>query len=184
MVKLDKIYTRGGDKGKTSLVGGSRVSKSDDIIEAVGNVDELNALLGLVICDLKEPYISTLRDIQNDLFDIGADLATPSNNKGPALRINKNYTIYLEQEIDKINANLPALTSFILPGGSKVSSIIHLARTVNRRSERSIVKLSKKQKINIEVLKYINRLSDFLFVLARFVNKKEMLWKPLRENLK
>ena len=184
MVKLDKIYTKGGDKGKTSLVGGSRVSKSNDIIDAIGNVDELNALLGLVVCDLKKPFISTLKDIQNDLFDIGADLATPINKKGTVLRINKDYIVYLEKEIDKINNNLPTLSSFILPGGNKVSSIIHLARTVNRRCERSVVKLNEKQKVNVEVLKYLNRLSDYLFVLARALNKKEVLWKPLRKNLK
>ena len=184
MVKLDKIYTKGGDKGKTSLVGGSRVSKSNDIIDAIGNVDELNALLGLVVCNLKKPFISTLKDIQNDLFDIGADLATPINKKGTALRINKDYIVYIEKEIDKINNNLPPLNSFILPGGSKISSIIHLARTVNRRCERSVVKLNEKQKVNIEVLKYLNRLSDYLFVLARALNKKEVLWKPLRKNIK
>ena len=184
MVKLDKIYTKGGDKGKTSLVGGSRVSKSNDIIDAIGNVDELNALLGLVVCDLKKPYISTLKDIQNDLFDIGADLATPINKKGTVLRINKDYIVYLEKEIDKINNNLPPLNSFILPGGSKISSIIHLARTVNRRCERSVVKLNEKHKVNQEVLKYLNRLSDYLFVLARTLNKKEVLWKPRRKNIK
>jgi cob(I)alamin adenosyltransferase len=184
MVKLDKIYTKGGDKGKTSLVGGSRVSKSNDIIDAIGNVDELNALLGLAVCDLKKPFISILKNIQNDLFDIGADIATPINKKGTVLRINKNYIVYLEKEIDKINNNLPTLNSFILPGGSKVSSIIHLARTVNRRCERSVVKLNEKQKVNVEVLKYLNRLSDYLFVLARALNKKEVLWKPLRKNIK
>ena len=184
MVKLDKIYTKGGDRGKTSLVGGSRVSKSNAIIDAIGNVDELNALLGLVVCDLKKPFISTLKDIQNDLFDIGADLATPINKKGTALRINKDYIVYIEKEIDKINNNLPPLNSFVLPGGSKISSIIHLARTVNRRCERSVVKLNEKQKVNIEVLKYLNRLSDYLFVLARALNKKEVLWKPLRKNIK
>ena len=184
MVKLDKIYTKGGDKGKTSLVGGSRVSKSNDVIDAIGNVDELNALLGLIICDLKKPFISTLKDIQNDLFDLGADLATPLNKSGTVLRISKNYTVYLENQIDKINNDLPALTSFILPGGNKISSIIHHARTVTRRCERSIVKLNEKKKVNVEVLKYLNRLSDYLFVLARFLNKKEILWKPLRKNLK
>ena len=184
MVKLDKIYTKGGDKGKTSLVGGSRVSKSNVIIDAIGNVDELNALLGLAVCDLKKPFISILKNIQNDLFDIGADIATPINKKGTVLRINKNYIFYLEKEIDKINNNLPTLNSFILPGGSKISSIIHLARTVNRRCERSVVKLNEKQKVNVEVLKYLNRLSDYLFVLARALNKKEVLWKPLRKTIK
>ena len=118
------------------------------------------------------------------MFDIGADLATPLNKKGSVLRISKDYIIYLEKEIDKINNNLPTLTSFILPGGNKISSIIHLARTVNRRCERSVVKLNEKHKINQEVLKYLNRLSDYLFVLARTLNKKEVLWKPRRKNIK
>lgn len=178
MVKLDKIYTKGGDKGKTSLVGGKRVNKSNNYIDAIGCVDELNSFLGLVICELVKPNNNVVQNIQNNLFDLGADLATPMNKKGRALRINKSYTLFIENEIDKLNANLQPLTSFILPGGSKVASMIHFARTINRRCERNIVKLSEKNKINIEILKYINRLSDYLFVLARSLNKKEVLWKP------
>ena len=184
MVKLDKIYTKGGDKGFTSLVGGKRVKKSSKIIEAIGNVDELNATLGIVIENLKVSNKKVLRNIQNDLFDLGADLATPINRKKNAIRIKADQTLYIEKEIDKINKNLKPLKSFILPGGNKVSSLIHLARTINRRCEISIVKLNETHKINIEILKYINRLSDYLFVLARQTNKTEVLWKPLKNNIK
>ena len=180
MVKLDKIYTRGGDSGYTSIVGGKRVKKSSFIIEAIGNVDELNALLGLLNCYLTKKHNKILRNIQNDLFDLGADLSTPLNIKKNAIRIQKNQTLYIEKEIDKINAKLKPLKSFILPGGNKVSALIHLARTVNRRCEISIVKLKGKKGVNLEVLKYINRLSDYLFVLARQTNKTELLWKPLK----
>ena len=141
MVKLDKIYTRGGDSGLTSLVGGKRVKKSSKIIEAIGNVDELNAILGIIINNIKVKHKKVLQNIQNDLFDIGADLATPINKN--AIRIKAEQTFYIEKEIDKINKNLKPLKSFILPGGNKVSSLIHLARTINRRCEISIVKLNE-----------------------------------------
>ena len=180
MVKLDKIYTRGGDSGYTSIVGGKRVKKSSFIIEAIGNVDELNALLGLLNCYLTKKHNKILRNIQNDLFDLGADLSTPLNIKKNVIRIQKNQTLYIEKEIDKINVKLKPLKSFILPGGNKVSALIHLARTVNRRCEVSIVKLKEKKGVNLEVLRYINRLSDYLFVLARQINKTELLWKPLK----
>ena len=180
MVKLDKIYTRGGDTGYTSIVGRKRVKKSSHVIEALGNVDELNAFLGLLTNYLKPNQKNVILNIQNDLFDIGADIATPLNKKNNNIRLRKNQTIYLEKEIDKINSKLKPLTSFILPGGNGVSGWLHLARTINRRCEISIVKLSEKNKINLEILKYINRLSDFLFVLARQTNKKEILWVPLK----
>ena len=180
MVKLDKIYTKGGDNGYTSIVGGKRVKKSSNIIEAISNVDELNAILGLVMHYLRSTQKKIIQNIQNDLFDLGADLATPLSKKRNTIRLSNNQTIYLEKEIDKINAKLQPLTSFILPGGDKVSGLLHLARTVNRRCEISIVKLSEKTTINLEILKYINRLSDLLFVLARQTNKKEILWKPLK----
>ena len=182
MVKLDKIYTKGGDKGYTSVVGGKRVKKSSYLIEAIGNVDELNALLGLTINYLKNYQKKIIQHIQNDLFDIGADLATPMSKNRNTIRINDDHTSYLEKEIDKINSKLKSLTSFILPGGDKVSGLLHLARTINRRCEVSIVRLNEKKKINSEILKYINRLSDFLFVLARQTNKKEVLWIPLKKN--
>ena len=184
MVKLDKIYTRGGDSGFTSIVGGKRVKKSSNIIEAIGNIDELNAVLGIIITDLSTKHKEVLKNIQNDLFDIGADIATPINIKKKVIRIKAKQTLYIEQEIDKINKNLKPLKSFILPGGSKISALIHLARTINRRCEISIVKLSETLKINLEILKYINRVSDYLFVLARQLNKKEVLWKPLKNSLK
>ena len=180
MVKLDKIYTRGGDTGYTSIVGRKRVKKSSHIIEAIGNVDELNAFLGLLINYLKPNQKNVILNIQNDLFDIGADIATPLNKKSNNIRLRKNQTNYLEKEIDKINSKLKPLTSFILPGGNEISGWLHLAGTINRRCEVRIVKLSEKNKINLEILKYINRLSDFLFVLARQTNKKEILWVPLK----
>tara|TARA_X000000950_G_scaffold288632_1_gene406413 strand:- start:4121 stop:4678 length:558 start_codon:yes stop_codon:yes gene_type:complete len=183
MVKLDKIYTRGGDKGYTSIVGSKRVKKSSLFIEAIGSVDELNAFLGLVNCYLPDKQKIILTNIQNDLFDLGADLATPINIKKKSLRIHKSQTLNIEKEINKINTTLKPLKSFILPGGNKLSSMIHLARTISRRCEVNIVKLHQKHKVNLEILKYINRLSDFLFVLARHNNKNELLWKPLK-NLK
>ena len=181
MVKLDKIYTRGGDTGYTSIVGSKRLKKSSSIIEAIGNVDELNAFLGIVTNYLKSNQKNIILKIQNDLFDMGADLSTPLNKKNNNIRLTKNHTIFLEREIDKINSKLKPLSSFILPGGNKISGLLHLARTINRRCEISIVKLSEKKQINLEILKYINRLSDFLFVLARQTNKKEILWIPLKK---
>ena len=182
MVKLDKIYTRGGDTGFTSLVGGKRVKKSSHVIEAIGNVDELNAYLGFIACYLKLNQKKVIKKIQNDLFDLGADLATPLNKKNKAVRISKNQILCIEKEIDRVNSNLKPLTSFILPGGNEISALLHLARTVNRRCEISIVKLKEKNKINLETLKYINRLSDYLFVLARQTNTNEVLWKPLKNS--
>ena len=138
------------------------------------------ASLGLVVCKISSPYKSIIQKIQNDLFDLGADIVTPSNKKN-VLRIGKEYTINLEKEIDAILSNLPTLKSFILPGGTEISSRIHLARTVCRRCEISILELNKKKYVNTEILKYINRLSDLLFVIARklnILNNKEILWKP------
>ncbi|MAJ24186.1 MAG: ATP:cob(I)alamin adenosyltransferase [Rickettsiales bacterium] len=180
MVKLDKIYTRGGDTGYTSIVGGKRIKKSSIVIETIGSVDELNANLGTVISYLKSDQKKVLENIQNDLFDLGADLATPLSIKKNVVRVRKKQTLFLEKEIDKINSKLKPLTSFILPGGDRVSSYLHLARTVNRRCEINIIKLNEKKRINVEILKYINRLSDYLFVLARQTNRSEVLWKPLK----
>ena len=180
MVKLDKIYTKGGDSGYTSIVGGKRIKKSSCMIEAIGSIDELNAFLGLIVNYLDRSQKKIVKHVQNDLFDLGADIATPLNKKGSTIRLNKSQTTYLEKEIDKINSKLKPLKSFIIPGGNKVSGLLHLARTINRRCEISIVKLKEKQKINLETLKYVNRLSDLLFVLARQTNKNEILWKPLQ----
>ncbi len=180
MVKIDKVYTRGGDSGKTSLGDGSRVAKTDKIIVALAHIEELNANLGYVINKLPSEYINTFSKIQNDLFDLGADIITPTTKKD-SLRINKKYIITLEKEIDKILSSLPSLKSFILPGGTEISSRIHVTRTVCRRCEIAILELNKKKAVNSEILKYINRLSDFLFVVAREINlkeKREVLWNP------
>ena len=180
MVKIDKVYTRGGDKGKTSLGDGSRVPKTDKVIIALANIEELNANLGYVICKLPREYRNIFLKIQNDLFDLGADIITPKTKK-KSLRIKKSYIINLENEIDKILSKLPSLRSFILPGGTEISSRIHVARTVCRRCETAILELNRKKTVNSEILKYINRLSDFLFVVARKINLKnnqEVLWKP------
>ena len=180
MVKIDKVYTKGGDKGKTSLGDGTRVLKTDKTIIALANIEELNANLGIVINIIPTPYKIILQQIQNDLFDIGADIVNPINKEN-VLRVNENYTAKLEKEIDLILPTLPALKSFILPGGTEVSCRIHIARTVCRRCEISILELSEKKSTNSEVMKYINRLSDLLFVIARKLNildNKEILWKP------
>tara|TARA_A100000164_G_C21568551_1_gene612883 strand:+ start:96 stop:656 length:561 start_codon:yes stop_codon:yes gene_type:complete len=180
MVKIDKVYTKGGDKGKTSLGDGTRVYKTDKVIFALANIEELNANLGYVVCKVPVTYKRLLKKIQNDLFDLGADIVTPSTRK-KSLRIKSNYTTYLEKQIDLIISDLPPLKSFILPGGTEISSRIHLARTVCRRCEISVLELNKKKAVNAEILKYINRLSDLLFVLARKINIKEnseVLWEP------
>ena len=178
MIKLDKIYTRGGDTGTTSLGNGDRVQKDSLRVECYGEVDELNATIGVAICFCSNQQKKKLTKIQNELFDIGADLCMPQK-KEKYDSISKGV-INLEEEIDKMNSKLSSLTSFILPGGTKSSSFLHLARTVTRRCERTLVKLNSKEKIDPEIIKYINRLSDFLFVLARIENIKDgdILWVP------
>ena len=178
MIKLDKIYTRGGDTGTTSLGNGDRVKKDSLRVECYGEVDELNATIGVAICFCSNLQKKNLKRIQNELFDIGADLCMPQK-KEKYESISKGV-INLEKEIDKMNSKLSSLTSFILPGGTKSSSFLHLARTVTRRCERTLVKLNSKEKIDPEIIKYINRLSDFLFVLARIENIKDgdILWVP------
>ena len=179
MVKLDKIYTRGGDKGSTSLGDGSRVDKSSARIKAYGEVDEANSSIGIAIAFSSSKIKNTLLAIQNDLFDVGADLCFPTQEK-KKLTILSNRVVFLEDEIDKLNKDLSKLESFILPGGTRSSSFLHLSRSLVRRAERSIVELDKGEEVNPNVIKYINRLSDFLFVAARFENKKEgdILWVP------
>ena len=179
MVKLDKIYTRGGDKGSTSLGDGSRVDKSSARIKAYGEVDEANSSIGIAVAFSSSKIKNTLLAIQNDLFDVGADLCFPTQEK-KKLTILSNRVVFLEDEIDKLNKDLSKLESFILPGGTKSSSFLHLSRSLVRRAERSIVELDKGEEVNPNVIKYINRLSDFLFVAARFENKKEgdILWVP------
>lgn len=183
MVKLTKIYTRGGDKGQTSLGDGARVSKTDIRVDAYGDVDETNAIIGLVRLKTTGAADECLARIQNDLFDLGADLCTPEqeNPKYPPLRIAQQQVDRLEAEIDEMNADLSPLNSFILPGGSEASAHLHHARTVCRRAERRMTALSDSEEINAVAIAYINRLSDFLFVLGRYLNNKgagDVLWVP------
>jgi len=185
MVKLNKIYTRTGDAGTTGLVDGSRVAKHAARMEAIGTVDEANSVIGLAVCALGvDSHAETLTCIQNDLFDLGADLCTPegkTKRDEPALRIVASQVERLEHEIDAMNSELQPLKSFILPGGSEAASWLHLARTVARRAERCMTRLAAEQEINPEAIKYINRLSDHLFVLARRLNDNgaaDVLWVP------
>lgn len=180
MVRLNRIYTKTGDDGSTGLADGSRVSKHDPRIESYGTVDELNSLLGLAArCGQQEPALaSVLARIQNDLFDLGADLATPGEE---GLRITHGQVVALERDIDQLNADLQPLESFVLPGGSELSAWLHVARTVCRRAERSIVMLTGETSLNPQVLPYVNRLSDLLFVMARWANGRgqdDVLWVP------
>jgi cob(I)alamin adenosyltransferase len=180
LVKLNKIYTRTGDKGTAGLVDGSRVSKASDRMAAIGEVDEANAALGLAIAALDGDMAEQLRLIQNELFDLGADIATPGEIEG-ALRIIPQQVERLERDIDAMNAELDPLTSFILPGGSAEVAVLHLARTVVRRAERSAVALAEAEQVNPHALAYLNRLSDHLFVAARYVAAKQggdILWQP------
>ena len=180
MVQLTRIYTRGGDKGKTSLGSGKRVSKAHARIHAIGDVDEANAAIGWARQYTPPSLDEILLRIQNDLFDLGADLCTPDESP-TALRIISSQVDYIEHKIDEFNAHLGSLTSFVLPGGSKGSAALHLARTIVRRAERTIVTLHEKQPINYEIIKYLNRLSDLLFVLGRHTNdkgKNDVLWVP------
>ena len=181
MVKLNKIYTRTGDSGSAGLVDGSRVSKSSPRMIAIGEVDEANAAIGVAISALNESNVATaLLKIQNDLFDLGADIATPGEIDG-ALRIVASQVERLEREIDEMNGSLEPLTSFILPSGSAGVSALHLARAVTRRAERAAVALNEEEALNPQLLAYLNRLSDHLFVTARIVAAGEggdVLWQP------
>jgi cob(I)alamin adenosyltransferase len=182
MVKLARIYTRGGDKGLTSLVDGSRVAKHAARVAAYGEVDELNATIGLIrleTADLAD-VDAMLARIQNDLFDLGADLATPEGIEG-ARRIVDAQVTRLEGEIDVMNAEIPPLRSFILPGGKRAAAFANLARTVARRAERAISALAEAEAINMAALRYVTRLSGHLFVLARHLNDRgaaDVLWVP------
>ena len=182
MVKLNKIYTKTGDEGTTGLVNGPRRSKADLRVEAYGTVDEANAAIGIARLETTGELNDMLALIQNDLFDLGSDLASPLDNaEQPSLRIIASQTKRLEDEIDRLNELLTPLTSFVLPGGSPASAHLHLARTIARRAERAMVTLSAKENVNKEALIYINRLSDFLFVAARYANnvgKGDVLWVP------
>jgi cob(I)alamin adenosyltransferase len=181
MVKLTRIYTRTGDDGTTGLVDGSRVAKHDKRLQAIGDVDEANSALGVAIVALGGIMADGLERIQNDLFDLGADLATPGTDftpSGMVLRIVPAQVVRLEREIDAMNEGLEPLSSFILPGGSAGAAALHLARAIVRRAERSAVATGG---LNPAALAYLNRLSDFLFVAARHVNQHgsgDVLWQP------
>lgn len=188
MVRLNRIYTRGGDKGETSLVDGNRVKKNAPRIEAIGAVDEANAAIGMARLHTSGHHTMAGMDamlgrIQNELFDLGADLATPKPESAAdeALRVTAGQVQRLEHEIDLLNAELEPLESFILPGGTEVGAALHLARTIVRRAERVTVALAEQQWVNPEGLKYLNRLSDHLFVLGRHANdhgRSDVLWHP------
>ncbi|MBM3644543.1 MAG: cob(I)yrinic acid a,c-diamide adenosyltransferase [Alphaproteobacteria bacterium] len=192
MVTLTRIYTRGGDKGMTSLGDGERVAKHDPRVDAYGTVDEANSVLGLARLatgrDVADARLveadAMLKRIQNDLFDLGADLCTPDDGKKrewEPLRVVAAQTDRLEREIDAMNAELAPLKSFVLPGGSEAAAWLHLGRTVARRAERLMTALAVSQPVNPEAIKYMNRLSDHLFVLARRLNDngaRDVLWIP------
>jgi cob(I)alamin adenosyltransferase len=189
LVRLNRIYTRTGDDGTTGLVDGSRLPKDDVRLVAIGDVDELNSALGLAIAAMPAgmgdaDHAPLLRSIQNDLFDLGADLATPGEDFAPSemvLRIVPFQVTRLEHAIDGLNASLPPLTSFILPGGSAAAAHVHLARAICRRAERAMVAAARTHALNPAALTYLNRLSDLLFVLARAINASgagDILWVP------
>ncbi|MGQ3016080.1 cob(I)yrinic acid a,c-diamide adenosyltransferase [Phenylobacterium sp.] len=186
MVVLNRIYTRTGDAGLTRLANGAEVSKTDLRVEAYGSVDETNACLGLVRLHTAEDALlhAMLERIQNDLFDLGADLATPpapGEDPERVLRVTEGQVMRLEQEIDQINGDLSPLTSFVLPGGTPAAAALHQARTVCRRAERAAVSLAQVADVADPALKYLNRLSDLLFVAARRANAQgalDVLWRP------
>ncbi|HOB13177.1 MAG TPA: cob(I)yrinic acid a,c-diamide adenosyltransferase [Novosphingobium sp.] len=186
MVKLNRIYTRTGDDGTTGLVDGTRRAKHDVRMEAIGAVDEANSAVGFAAVSLDPscPHGAVLQRIQNDLFDLGADLATPGEDFTPSemvLRMVPGQSSWLESQIDMVNQDLAPLTSFILPGGSESAARVHLARAAVRRAERSVAALAADEPVNPAALAYINRLSDYLFVLARAVNAAgsgDVLWIP------
>jgi cob(I)alamin adenosyltransferase len=181
MVRLTRIYTRGGDGGETSLGDGSRVAKHALRVAAYGTVDEANAAIGLARLHADADADAMLGRIQNDLFDLGADLATPEGRRDGALRVAAAQIARLEGEIDAMNARLAPLESFVLPGGSAGAAHLHLSRTMVRRAERLVAELAQTEPVNPEAIKYLNRLSDHLFVLGRRLNDngaRDVLWVP------
>lgn len=187
MVRLTRIYTRGGDAGETSLGDGRRVAKHDPRVAAYGTVDEANAVIGLVRLHLDDRAADAdriLARVQNDLFDLGADLCRPEAEAPadpPPLRVTAAQVARLEGEIDRLNADLAPLTSFVLPGGTAGAAYLHLARTVVRRAEREMTALARSEPVNPEAIRYVNRLSDLFFVLARVLNNggaQDVLWEP------
>ena len=179
-VRLNRIYTRGGDTGTTSLGDGSRVPKTHPRIEAYGTVDELNSFVGVARAgELPAESREWLEQIQNDLFDLGADLAVPLEDERERLRITQGHVDRLEELCDRVNAGLEPLKSFVLPSGTETAARLHVARTVCRRAERLVVALSATTSVNPLAVAYLNRLSDLLFILARAANKgSEPLWRP------
>jgi cob(I)alamin adenosyltransferase len=179
-VRLTRIYTRGGDRGETSLGDGSRVPKLDCRIAAFGTVDEVNSLLGVALAgEVPEEIQRILERIQNELFDVGADISVPFG-VADRLRVSQGQIDTLEADCDRFNAGLPELKSFVLPGGSELAARLHVARAVCRRAERDVLEAAEEVEINPLVLIYLNRLSDLLFILARAANagEDEPLWKP------
>jgi cob(I)alamin adenosyltransferase len=183
-MRLDKIYTRGGDDGRTSLGDGQRLPKYSLRVAAYGTLDEANSGIGVALLYVIDKDIAeTLRLVQNDLFDVGADLCRPeqADARKTPLRVSAGQVARLEQRIDRFNGDLAPLTSFVLPGGSPASAFLHQARTIVRRAERDIAELASTETINPEALKYVNRLSDLLFVLGRHENgvgANDVLWAP------
>jgi cob(I)alamin adenosyltransferase len=180
-VNLTRIYTRLGDSGETHLGDMSRVPKTHPRIEAYGTVDELNAQIGLALTaeDLSGDHAHWLRHIQNDLFDVGADISAPEDPERERLRVIPEQTTWLEERCDEVNATLAPLKSFVLPGGTRAAAHLHVCRTVCRRAERLAVACGGD--VNAEVVRYLNRLSDFLFILSRAANRgEEPLWEPGR----
>ena len=182
MIKLNKIYTKTGDGGDTALGDGERVLKDSLRVSAYGNVDELNASIGIITLYANTELKRKLKNIQNDLFDIGADLCVPISEKNKdRLRLSTNQIETLELEIDEMNSMLEPLNSFVLPGGCRSATFLHMARTICRRAERSVVSLKSNEEINDNTLIYLNRLSDWLFVASRVENQEnssEVLWTP------
>lgn len=180
MVRIDRVITRGGDGGQTSLGDGTRVPKDHLRVDAYGTVDEANAAIGVLRLHADAAADAMLARVQNDLFDVGADLCVPGA-AGARLRLTDAPSLRLEEEVAAINAALPALTSFVLPGGTPGAAHAHVARTVVRRAERLVVALARGEEVNPAVVRYLNRLSDFLFVLARRLNRDggaDVLWQP------
>ena len=192
-IRINRVYTRGGDKGETSLVGGQRIAKDSIRIESYGTVDELNAILGVVRItnrdlpgaspEARETLDTILFRIQNELFNLGSDLATLPGDRHPKQPvIEAHHVAFLESTIDELNAGLPELTSFVLPGGGLVGAHLHQARTVCRRAERLVTTLGRQEEVGEECLVYLNRLSDLLFVLSRWAarvrSEPEALWRP------
>lgn len=176
-----KIYTKFGDSGETALYGGTRIPKDALQIEAIGTVDELNAYIGYAQTLIDDTDLSQLMErIQNHLFDVGADLATPATHtKSADIRISADFTSEMETAIDALSDELPPLTNFILPGGCNAGAVLHVARAVCRRSERCVVRLTREVDVNPEILRSLNRLSDLLFVLARVVNHRSQMPEPI-----